>query len=81
MNPVQRIWGIIGMNPPGGGFGGGGGGGGRGGGGGGGIASTGDYMVTLTIGGQTYKQTFRVEATNNVTSTSPFGSPEDEGHR
>ena len=46
---------------------GGGGGGGRGGGGGGGgggagpVASTGDYIVTLTVGGQSYRQKLRVE--------------------
>lgn len=75
LNPVQRIWGIIGMSPLGGGGGGRGGGGGFGG-GGGATASTGDYLVTLTIGGQTFKQTFRVEQTNNVGTPSPFGSPE-----
>jgi photosystem II stability/assembly factor-like uncharacterized protein len=75
--PVTRIWGIIGMSPP-----GGGGGGGRGGfgGGGGALAPTGDYLVTLTIGGQTYKQTFRVEQTNNAGTGSPF-SPEEEGKK
>lgn len=73
VGPIQRIWGIIGMSPP-----GGGGGGGRGGFGGaaGGLAPTGDYLVTLTIGGQTYKQTFRVEQTNNAGVVSPF-SPEE----
>ena len=46
----------------------GGGGGGRGGGGGGGfgggaapLAPPGDYLVTLTVGGQTYRQKLRVE--------------------
>jgi hypothetical protein len=44
----------------------GGGGGGRGGGGGGGggaapLAPVGDYIVTLTVGGQTYRQKLRVE--------------------
>jgi len=64
IDPVNRIWGMIGMSPPagaGGGRGGGGGGGGRGGFGGGATAPSGDYLVTLTIGGLTYKQTFRVE--------------------
>jgi hypothetical protein len=67
---IRRIWGIIGMNPPGGG-GGGGRGGGFGGFGGGATAGTGDYLVTLTVGGQTYKQTFRVEATNNYVPPTP----------
>ena len=45
---------------------GGGGGGGRGGGGGGGfgggpLAPSGDYLVTLTVGGQSYRQKLRVE--------------------
>jgi hypothetical protein len=66
------------MSPPGGGGGGGRGGGGGFGGGGGALAPTGDYLVTLSIGGQTYKQTFRVEQTNNATVGSPF-SPEEEG--
>jgi photosystem II stability/assembly factor-like uncharacterized protein len=71
---VNRIWGIIGMSAP------GGGGGGRGGGrgfGGGELAPTGDYLVTLTIGGQTYKQTFRVEQSNTSSTSSP--SPEEQG--
>jgi photosystem II stability/assembly factor-like uncharacterized protein len=74
ISPVNRIWGIIGMSQPGGGAGGRGG---RGGFGGGELAPTGDYLVTLTIGGQTYKQTFRVEATTNAVTSSPFG-PDDE---
>ncbi len=50
------------MNPPVvGGRGGGGGGGGFGGGAGANMANTGDYLVTMTVNGQTYKQTFRVE--------------------
>jgi hypothetical protein len=74
VGPIQRIWGIIGMSPP-----GGGGGGGRAGFGGfgGNVAPTGDYLVTLSIGGQTYKQTFRVEQTNNAGVGSPF-SPQEE---
>jgi hypothetical protein len=67
------------MNPPAGpGAGGrGGGGGGRGGFGGGGTASTGDYLAILTVGGQTYKQTFRVENTAPAAS-GPTGSPFDD---
>jgi photosystem II stability/assembly factor-like uncharacterized protein len=72
---VNRIWGIIGMSPPGGG---GGRGGGRGFGGGGELAPTGDYLATLTIGGQTYKQTFRVEQSNTGSSTSN-NVPDQEG--
>jgi photosystem II stability/assembly factor-like uncharacterized protein len=74
--PVRRIWGIIGMSQP-SGFAGGRGGGGFGG-PVGATASTGDYLVTLTVGGQTFKQTFRVEATTNVGPASPF-SPAEEG--
>ena len=50
------------MNPPApaGGRGGGGGGGG-GFGGGTSTANTGDYLVTLIVNGQSFKQTFRVE--------------------
>ena len=63
LDPVPNIWRIIGMPQPGGGGGRGRGGGGGGFGGGGGaiMVGTGDYVVTLTVGGQTYKQTFRVE--------------------
>jgi hypothetical protein len=80
IDPVARIWGIIGMTPPAGAAGGRGGGGGRGGFGGGQTASTGDYLATLTVGGQTFKQTFRVENTGMSSATSPFGGV-DEGHR
>jgi photosystem II stability/assembly factor-like uncharacterized protein len=76
IDPVNRIWGIIGMPQP-----AIGGGRGRGGGfnfaGFGGVAPTGDYLATLTIGGQTYKQTFRVENTAPPTSSSPFGGAEE----
>jgi photosystem II stability/assembly factor-like uncharacterized protein len=75
VGPIQRIWGIIGMSPAAAGGGGRGGGGGFG--GGGLVAPTGDYLVTLTVGGQTYKQTFRVEQTNNAGMSSPF-SPEEQ---
>jgi photosystem II stability/assembly factor-like uncharacterized protein len=66
VDPVRRIWDIIGMNPPAGaggagGRGGGGGGGGGRGGAGGAIAQPGTYLVTMTVNGQTYRQTFRVE--------------------
>ncbi len=57
---VIKIFGIIGMKPP----AGGGGRGGRGGGGGARgavVAGSGEYLVTMTVGGQTYKQVLRVE--------------------
>jgi hypothetical protein len=60
LDPIGRIWALIGMSPP--------NVGGRGGGGGGGfggaaatIANTGEYLVSMVVNGQTYKQTFRVE--------------------
>jgi Sortilin, neurotensin receptor 3, len=80
IDPVTRIWGIIGMSPPAPVGGRGGGGGGRGGFGGGASVSTGDYLATLTIGGQTYKQTFRVENTGVAAGASGFGGTQ-EGHR
>ncbi len=59
----------------------GGGGGGRGGGFGGGGASavnTGDYLVTLKAGGNTYRQLLRVErASGGDDSGSPFGQREE----
>ena len=61
LDPVQRVWDIIGMRAPqvaGTGRGGGGGGFGAA---LGPLADAGSYVVTLTAGGQTYKQTFRVE--------------------
>ena len=58
LDPAQlKIWEMIGMKAPAGlGRGGGGFGGG-----GGNLAEPGTYVVTLSAGGQTYKQTFRVE--------------------
>jgi hypothetical protein len=58
LDPVAHIWSIIGMTPP---AAPGGRGGGGGGGAGGNVANTGDYLVTMTVNGQTYKQSFRVE--------------------
>ena len=80
LNPIEAIWAIIGMSPPtlGGGGRGGGGGFGFGGGGGGSIANTGDYSVSMTVGGQTYKQTFRVErVSGGGDAVNPFGEDED----
>jgi photosystem II stability/assembly factor-like uncharacterized protein len=79
LNPIEQIWAIIGMPAPtlGGGGRGGGGGGGFGGGGGGTIANTGDYSVSMTVGGQTYKQTFRVErVSGSGDAANPFGEEE-----
>ncbi len=61
IDPIGRIWTLIGMPAPATGGRGGGGGGGFGGGAGQAQANTGDYLVTMTVNGQTYKQTFRVE--------------------
>jgi hypothetical protein len=76
LDPVGRIWGLIGMPGP---VIGGRGGGGGGGGGGANLANTGDYLVTMTVNGQTYKQTFRVErVSGGAADASPFG--DDENH-
>ncbi len=57
LDPVQRVWELIGVRPPApAGRGGGGGFGGAG-----TLVDAGTYSVTLSAGGQTYKQTFRVE--------------------
>ena len=71
------------MEPPvapgAGGRGGGGGGGGRG--GGGGLAPSGEYTVTMTAGGQTFKQTFRVERANGASGEADaFGGNEGDRH-
>jgi hypothetical protein len=78
LDPVQRIWSIIGMNPPAVGGRGGGGGGGFGG-GGANLANTGDYLVSMTVNGQTYKQTFRVERVSGG-SEEAGGFGDDEQH-
>jgi len=72
---VRRVFDIIGLKVPGGG-GRGGGGGGRGGAGqpGGFTANTGDYLVTLVINGQTFKQRLRVERiSGGDEGANPFG--------
>jgi hypothetical protein len=57
---------------------------GRGGGGFGGrgaqapVVASGDYLVTLTVGGKTYKQLLRVERVSGGDDTSAFGFDEDE---
>jgi BNR/Asp-box repeat len=78
LDPVARIWSIIGMNQPNVGGRGGGGGGGFGG-GGANLANTGDYLVSMTIGGQTYKQTFRVERVSGGSDVGG-GFGEDDEH-
>jgi hypothetical protein len=75
LDPVGRIWQLIGVPQP--SFGG------RGGGGFGGagatLANTGDYLVTLSVGGQTYKQTFRIERVSGGSEDTPnFGG--DDSH-
>jgi hypothetical protein len=77
LDPIGRIWALIGMNPP--AVGGRGGGGGGFGGAGANIANTGDYLVTMVVGGQTYRQTFRVERVSGGGTDAPqFGG--DENH-
>jgi len=61
LNPVERIWNIIGMPMP---SVGGRRGGGFGAFAGGGIAEAGDYLVVMEANGHTYKQTLRVERAN-----------------
>jgi hypothetical protein len=76
-----KIYGIIGLKAPAGG-GRGGGGGGRGGAGGRGavVAGTGEYLVTMSVGGQTYKQVLKVERVTGVDdSANQFGgTPEKQ---
>ena len=81
---VRRVFDIIGLRFAGAG-GRGGGGGGRGGFGGGtpGVqnftAGTGDYLVTLVVGGQTLKQKLRVERiSGGDEGGNPFGQDNDE---
>ncbi len=73
---AERIWSMIGVNPP-------APAGGRGGGGGGfaapTTANTGDYLVTLVVNGQSYRQTFRVERVSGG-GEGGFQFGEDENH-
>jgi hypothetical protein len=74
LDPVQRVWELIGVRPPATGRGAGGGGGfggalGR-------LAEPGTYVVTLTVGGQTLKQTFRVERAG--TGDDVTAAPDDD---
>jgi hypothetical protein len=80
LDPIGRIWSLIGMTAPSfGGRGGGGGGGGGGGAGGATTANTGDYLVSMVVNGQTYKQLFRVERVSGGGSDN-FQFGEDENH-
>ena len=76
LNPVARIWNLIGMNAP--AAPGRGGGGGGFGGAGGNLANTGDYLVTMAVGAQTYKQTFRVERVSGGSDAAPDFGGDDE---
>jgi hypothetical protein len=59
---VTKIFDLIGIKVVAGGSrGGGGGGGGRGGAGGGGTAGAGDYLVTMTFKGKSYRQVLHIE--------------------
>jgi photosystem II stability/assembly factor-like uncharacterized protein len=74
---VTRIFEIIGIPIPSGrgGFAGGGFGG-RG--GGGGTAGTGDYLITMTVDGKSYRQVLHVERVSGDGSAgSPFGGEEE----
>ena len=42
------------------------------------VVASGDYLVTLTVGGKTYKQLLRVERVSGGDDTSAFGFNEDE---
>ena len=70
---------MIGIRAPQGGRGGrGGGGGGRG--GGATLVGTGDYLVTMTVGGHSYRQTLRVERINGGSDVQQgIGGKEDKG--
>ena len=79
---VRKIFDIIGLKVPGGGGRGGGGRGGFGGGPGAFTASTGDYLVTLVVNGQTYKQKLRVErVSGGDEGDNPFGESQERSPR
>ena len=77
LDPIGRIWQLIGMTPP---VVGGRGGGGFGGGTGASIANTGDYLVTMNVDGRVYKQSFRVERVAGGGQDAPFGGGSDTQH-
>jgi hypothetical protein len=65
---------LIGVKPPAGGGRGGGGGGGRGGLGGGSVAGNGEYLVTMTVGTQTFRTVLKVERVSGGDDiANPFG--------
>jgi photosystem II stability/assembly factor-like uncharacterized protein len=74
---VLKVFQIIGIRPPAGGGRGGGGGGGRGG-GSGGLANTGDYLVTMTVGGKTLRQVLHVERVSGGDAGNGFGGGDDQ---
>jgi hypothetical protein len=79
LDPIGRIWALIGMPAPAVGGRGGRGGGGAAFGGGGTTANTGDYLASMVVNGQTYKQLFRVERVSGGGEAAiDFG--EDESH-
>ncbi|HUQ81633.1 MAG TPA: hypothetical protein VM076_10865, partial [Gemmatimonadaceae bacterium] len=65
------------VRPPGQGGGRGGGGGGFGRGNQGLLVAAGDYLVTLTVGGKTYKQLLRVERVSGGEDSGGFGGDDD----
>ena len=77
LDPIGRIWSLIGMQRPvmsgRGGFGGFGGANGPT------TANTGDYLVTMTVNGKTYKQVFRVERVSGG-GEEGFSFGEDDTH-
>ncbi|MEJ7810753.1 MAG: hypothetical protein WKG32_10130 [Gemmatimonadaceae bacterium] len=81
LDPIQRVWDIIGMRPPVVAGGRGGGGGGGGGAFGGQLAEPGTYVVTLTVNGQTLKQTFRVERVGTGDDVTAASGDEDDKER
>ena len=76
LDPVARIWQLIGLPSP---CAGGRGGGGFNIAGGPGLANTGDYLVTMTVNGHTYKQSFRVERVSGGEDAG-FGFGGDQNH-
>jgi hypothetical protein len=42
------------------------------------VVASGDYLVTLTVGGKTYKQLLRVERVSGGDDTSAFGFDDDD---
>jgi hypothetical protein len=77
LDPIGRIWALIGMSQP--TFGGRGGGGFGGFGAASTMANTGDYLVTLVVNGQSYKQSFRVERVSGGEDAAPQFGGEQHG--